>query len=108
MKLYKDGFKTTVELDVAECGQLDAFVVWFDIHVSQERVLTTSPLLITETAGAQGSCQAVCWEQAIFPFLSNHLGHDNGESEDFSSVSIMKLISSLANWFLSPCCNSFP
>lgn len=64
--------KKTIELPVTASGVLDAFVVWFDLHLSKDHVLTTSPALDNDDAYGKGRQKAVCWEQAIFPFLSNH------------------------------------
>lgn len=47
-----------MRLPVIQQGELDALVVWFQLHLDEENSLSTGPQ------------EDTCWEQAIYPFHS--------------------------------------
>ncbi|XP_021002187.1 protein arginine N-methyltransferase 9 [Parasteatoda tepidariorum] len=61
-KLLNPEFKCTKN------GNVDAFVVWFDLYLDEEEMISSSP---------RDSSQECCWEQAIFYALPQYI---NGSS----------------------------
>lgn len=64
-KLCKSGevLKTKKHLKAIRSGTLDAFVVWFELYLDDEIVLTNCPVSFKKSKNAQ-ICQ--CWDQAVF------------------------------------------
>ena len=73
--------KTDCKLKFVESGYVDAYVIWFDLYLDDEIIITNSPFdESTET-------RATCWHQAIYPTF-DRIG--NTEKDLVLEVSLKK------------------
>jgi hypothetical protein len=73
------------KLKAKQSGRLDAFLIWFDLHLDEEIILTNSPFFSDEQ---NSKYKSKCWNHALFT-VQNEMTVTTNQEVDIS-VSLSK------------------
>jgi len=82
---YDETLTVRKKLKAKQSGRLDAFLIWFDLHLDEEIILTNSPFFSDEQ---NSKYKSKCWNHALFT-VQNEMTVTTNQEVDIS-VSLSK------------------